>query len=74
MKDGLNRKSTKVIANPSVFIQHKVNFVENILYDESALADEYPIVRISGGSHPVDLGRLLSQKKKKPRGKAEFYL
>nr|POE57393.1 hypothetical protein CFP56_05993 [Quercus suber] len=60
MKEGLNGKSTKVTANPSPFIQHKVNFVENILYDELASDEEYPIVRIlgapilriPGGSYP----------------------
>ena len=61
MKEGLNGKPTKVTANPSTFIQHKVNFVENIFYGESTPTGEYPIVRIPGhslisripgGSHP----------------------
>ena len=52
MKQGLNGKPTKVTANLSHFIQHKVNFVENILYGESAPTEEYPIVRIPGGSYP----------------------
>ena len=52
MKEGLNGKPTKVAANLSPFIQHKVNFVENILYDESTPTKEYPIVRIPGGSYP----------------------
>nr|POE60556.1 hypothetical protein CFP56_66074 [Quercus suber] len=69
MKEELNGKSAKVTANPSPFIQHKVNLVENILYDESASVGEYPIVRISGGSHLEDPEGLLSQKKKKPKGK-----
>nr|POE44737.1 hypothetical protein CFP56_78168 [Quercus suber] len=64
----------KVTANPSPLSQYKVNFVENILYDESAPTGEYPIVRIPGGSHLKDPRGLLSQKKMKPRGKAEFYL
>jgi len=48
VKGGLNGKPTKVAANPSPFIQHKVNFVENMLYDKSAPAEEYPIVRSPG--------------------------
>ena len=51
MKEELNGKPIKVAANLSPFIQHIVNFVENILYDESALAEEYLIVRIPGGSY-----------------------
>ena len=74
MKEGLNGKSTKVIDNPSPFIQHKVNFVENILYDELAPAEECPIVRIPGAPISRIPGGLLSQKKKKPGRKAESYL
>ena len=51
MKEGLNGKPTKVATNLSSFIQYKVNFMENILYDELALAEEYPIVRIPEGSY-----------------------
>ena len=48
MKEELNGKPTKVAANPSPFIQYKVNFVENILYDKSAPVEEHPIVRRPG--------------------------
>ena len=56
MKEELNGKPIKVAANLSPFIQHIINFVENILYDESAPAEEYLIVRIPGGSHIWDPG------------------
>ena len=57
---GIEWEAHKVTANPSPFIQHKVNFVGNMLYDKSAPAEEYPIVwspgapisRIPRGSYP----------------------
>ena len=58
MKEGLNRKPTKVAVDPSPFIQCKVNFVENVFYDESTLGEEYPISRILGGSHPKRIRNL----------------
>ena len=58
MKEGPNGKPTKIAVNPSTFIQHEVNFMKNIFYDELTLVEEYPIFRISGGSHPKKRGNL----------------
>ena len=69
MKEGLNEKPTKVTVNLSHFIQHKVNFVENILYDESAPVEEYLIVRILESSHIWDPGGSYCRRRRNLEGK-----
>ena len=67
MKEGLNGKPIKVAANLSPFIQHII--VENILYDESAPAEEYLIVRILRGSHIWDPGGSYRRRRRNLEGK-----
>jgi len=48
VKGRLNGKPIRIIANPSLFNQNKVNFVETMFYDKLAPTEEFPIFKTLG--------------------------